>query len=86
MPSQYDIDTKFLEFLLRICFIIAIFSIAFLVSLVPTGVQIKFIQQLYILFLILFTLFLGSTFMIFIIWYGKYKTSFFKFQKKKSVS
>jgi len=82
MPSQYEIDTQFLGILLRICFTVAIFSIAFLVSLIPAGVQIKFIQQLYILFLILFTLFLGATFMIFVTWYRKYKTSFFKFQKK----
>jgi len=82
MPSQYDIDTKFVEFLLRICFTIAIFSIAFLVSLIPVGVQIKFIQQLYILFLILFTLVLGATFLIFIVWYSKYKTSFFKLSRK----
>jgi hypothetical protein len=81
MPSQYDIDTKFLEMLLSICFTIAIFSLAFLVSLIPTGVGIKLIQQLYVLFLILFTLFLGATFFVFIAWYGKYRTSFFKFRK-----
>jgi hypothetical protein len=82
MPSQYDIDTKFLESLLRICFTVAIFSLAFLVSLIPVGAQIKLIQQLYILFLMLFTLFLGATFFIFIMWYSKYKPSFFKIKKK----
>jgi hypothetical protein len=80
MPSQYEIDTKFMEFLLNICFILAIFSIGFLTALVPTGVQIKFVQSLYILFLILLTLFLALVFSLFIIWYSKYKTSLFKFR------
>jgi len=79
MPSQYEIDTKFMQFLLNICFILAIFSIAFLTALVPTGVQIKFVQSMYVLFLILFTLFLAVVFGLFIRWYGKYKTSLFKF-------
>jgi hypothetical protein len=79
MPSQYEIDTKLIEFLLNICFILAIFSIGFLTALVPTGVQIKLVQSMYILFLILFTLFLAVVFGLFIRWYGKYKTSLFKF-------
>jgi len=82
MPSQYDIDTKFLEFLLSICFTVAIFSIAFLTALSTTGIGINFVRQLYVLFLILFTLFLGATFSIFILWYGKYRTSFFNFKFK----
>jgi hypothetical protein len=78
MPSQYEIDTQFMKFLLNICFILAIFSIAFLTALVPTGVQIKFVQSLYVLFLILLTLFLAVAFGLFIKWYSKYRTSLFK--------
>jgi len=80
MPSQYEIDTKFMEFLLNVCFILAIFSIGFLTALVPTGVQIKFVQSMYVLFLMLFTLFLAIAFGLFIKWYGKYKPSLFKFR------
>ena len=80
MPTQYDIDTKFLEVLLSICLVIIIFSIAFLIALMQTVTQVKFVQQMYVLFLMLFTLFLGATFFIFIMWFGKYKTSFFKFK------
>lgn len=79
MPSQYEIDTKFMEFLLWISFIVSIFSIAFLTALVPTGVQIKFVQFLYVLFLMIFTVFIALVFGLFIKWYGKYKTSLLKF-------
>jgi len=78
MPTQYEIDTKFLEFMLNIGFVLAIFSIAFLVALIPTGIQSNFIEMLYNLFLILFTLFLGVVFGIFIRWYSKYRTSYFR--------
>jgi hypothetical protein len=80
MPSQYEIDTKFVEILVNICFILGIFSIGFLTALVPTGVQLKTVQSLYVLFLMLFTLFLAVVFDLFIRWYGKYKTSLFKFR------
>jgi hypothetical protein len=80
MPSQYEVDTQFMKFLLNVCFILTIFSIAFLTALVPTGVQIGFIQTLYVLFLILLTLFIAVVFGLFIRWYGKYKTSLFKFR------
>jgi len=80
MPSQYEIDTQFMKFLLNVCFILAVFSIAFLTALVPTGVQIKFVQNLYVLFLMLLTLLLAVVFGLFIRWYGKYKTSLFKFR------
>jgi hypothetical protein len=80
MPSQYEIDTKFVEFIIGISFILSIFSIAFLTALVPTGVQIKFVQSLYVLFLMLFTLFLAVAFWLFIKWYSKYRTSLFKFR------
>ncbi|MEM5778531.1 MAG: hypothetical protein QXD43_05060 [Candidatus Aenigmatarchaeota archaeon] len=79
MPSQYEIDTKLIEFLLSICFILGIFSIGFLTALVPTGVQIKFVQSLYVLFLMIFVLFLGVVFVLFIKWYNKYRTSLFQF-------
>ena len=79
MPSQYEIDTKFMEFLLWISFIVSIFSIAFLTALVPTGVQIKFVQFLYVLFLMIFTVFLALVFGLFIKWYSKYKTDLLKF-------
>jgi hypothetical protein len=80
MPSQYEIDTKFLGFLLNICFTLGIFSIGFLTALVPTGVQSKTVQSLYIIFLMLFTLFLGVVFALFIKWYSKYKTSLIRFR------
>jgi hypothetical protein len=80
MPSQYEIDTKFIEFLLSICFILGVFSIAFLTALVPTGVQIKFVQSMYVLFLMIFVFFLGVAFGLFIKWYRKYKTSLFKYR------
>lgn len=80
MPTQYEIDTKFLEFLLNIGFILVIFSIAFLTALIPSGIQSNFIESLYVLFLILFTLFLGVVFGMFIKWYSKYRTSFFRFR------
>jgi len=79
MPSQYDTDTKFLEFLLIICLVIALFSIVFFNAL-STNIQNKFVQQMYLLFMILFTLFVGAVFFIFIIWFGRYKPSFFKFR------
>ena len=80
MPTQYEIDTKFLGFLLKICFTVVLFSIAFIAALVPTGIQIKAVQQMYILFLILLTLLLGSTFFLFVTWFSKYKTSLFRFR------
>jgi phage shock protein PspC (stress-responsive transcriptional regulator) len=80
MPTQYEMDTKFVELLVNICFILGIFSIGFLTALVPTGVQLKTVQSLYVLFMMLFTLFLGVVFWLFIKWYGKYKTSLFKFR------
>jgi nitrogen fixation/metabolism regulation signal transduction histidine kinase len=80
MPSQYEIDTQFMKFLLNISFILAVFSIAFLTALIPTGVQIKFVQNLYVLFLMLLTLLLAVVFGLFIRWYGKYRTSLFKFR------
>ena len=79
MPSQYEIDTQFMKFLLNVCFILAVFSIAFLTALVPTGIQLKFVQSMYVLFLMLLTAFLAVVFVLFIKWYGKYKTTLFKF-------
>jgi len=79
MPSQYEVDTKFMEFLLNICFILAIFSIGFLTALVPSGVQLKFVQFMYILFLMLLLFFLAVVFVLFIKWYRKYRNSLFKF-------
>jgi len=77
-PDQYEIDSKFIEFLINMCLTIAMFSIAFLIALQYTGVQSKFVESLYVIFLILFTLFLGATFGLFIKWYTKYKVSLFK--------
>jgi len=80
MPNQYEIDTKFMEFLLQISFILGLFSIVFITALVPRGIQSKYVETLYIMFLMLFVLFLGAVFGLFIKWYGKYKTSLFKFR------
>jgi hypothetical protein len=79
MPSQYELDTKLIEFLLNICFVLGIFSIGFLTALVPTGIQMKFVQSMYVLFLMLFAMFLAMVFVLFIKWLKKYKTSLFRF-------
>lgn len=80
MSSQYDVDTRFLEFLLGICIMISVFSIVFSTAInsieIPV-IQSKFVKSLYILFLMLFTLFLGLVFGLFIRWYSKYKPSLF---------
>lgn len=77
-PDKYEVDTKFIEFLINMCLTVAIFSIAFLIALQYTEIQNKFVESLYIIFLILFTLFLAITFGLFIKWYTKYKVSLFK--------
>ncbi|MFH1473689.1 MAG: hypothetical protein ABIE55_02235 [Candidatus Aenigmatarchaeota archaeon] len=75
MPSKYEIDTKFLEFLFNICIILVLFSIVFLILPFLTGVYNKSVQFMNIIFLMLFTLFLGMVFGIFIKWFVKYKNS-----------
>jgi len=79
MPTQYEIDTKLVELLLGICFVLSIFSFVFLRAISPAGILIAPLQSMYILFVMLFTLFLAFVFMLFIKWYSKYKASLFKF-------
>ena len=80
MPTQYEIDTKFMEFLLLICIVLAIFSFAFFTAVILTDMQAKFVQLMYVLFLILLNIFLAIVLGLFIVWYGKYKNSLFKFR------
>ncbi len=76
MPNQYDIDTRFLKFLLDISLIMVVFAILFMSVLFPV-VQISFVRSMCFLFLIFLTLFLGLVFTMFMKWFGKYKTSLF---------
>jgi hypothetical protein len=78
MVSTYEIDTKLIEFLLRIAFTMSIFSLVFLFVLIPKGMQYKFVETMYISFVTLFVLFLGAVFGLFIKWFSKYKTSLFR--------
>lgn len=75
MPSQYEIDTKFLEFLFTVCVILGLFSIVFLMAPFLMGVNSKSVYTLNMIFLTLFTLLLGMVFGIFIKWFVKYKNS-----------
>jgi hypothetical protein len=75
MASQYEIDTKFLEFLLNICIILGLFSLVFLMTPFLIGLESKSVQSMNIIFLWLFTLLLGIVFSIFIKWFVKYKNS-----------
>ena len=75
MPSQYEIDTKFLEFLFVVCITLALFSIVFLMVPFLMGVNSKSVYSLNLIFLTLFTLLLGMVFGIFVKWFVKYKNS-----------
>jgi hypothetical protein len=75
MPSQYEIDTKFLDFLFNICIILSLFSLVFLMLPFMIRIQSKNIQSLNVIFLTLFTLLLGMVFGIFVKWFVKYKNS-----------
>lgn len=81
MPTQYEIDTRLVEFLISICLVMSIFSIGFVTILSTAGTQAKAIQSMQILFMIMFTLFLGTTAGLFIKWYRKYRTSLFRYYK-----
>jgi NADH:ubiquinone oxidoreductase subunit K len=81
MPSQYEIDTRLVEFLISICLVMSIFSIGFVTVLSTTGAQAKATQSMQILFMMMFTLFLGTTAGLFIKWYRKYRTSLFRYYK-----
>ncbi|MFH0928755.1 MAG: hypothetical protein V1818_00160 [Candidatus Aenigmatarchaeota archaeon] len=75
MASQYEIDTKFLEFLFSVCIILVLFSVVFLMMPFLSGVNNKNVQCMNIIFLMLFTLLLGMVFGIFVKWFVKYKNS-----------
>jgi hypothetical protein len=75
MPTQYEIDTKFLEFLFNVCIILGLFSLVFLMMPFMMGIQSRNIQSLNVIFLTLFTLLLGMVFGIFVKWFVKYKNS-----------
>ena len=80
MPSQYEIDTRFIELLFKVCLILIIFSFVFLATICLVGNQSKFLQISYILFLMLFILLLGMVFAIFVKWFIKYKNSLIRFR------
>jgi hypothetical protein len=80
MPTQYDIDTKFLEFLFTICIILVLFSLVFLMMPFLIGFENKNIQSMNVIFLWLFTLFMGMVFGIFVKWLVKYKNSLIRFR------
>ena len=75
MPSKYEIDTRFIELLIKICLVLVIFSFVFLATVCLIGSQSKILQVSYMLFLMLFVLLLGMLFIIFVKWFTKYKTS-----------
>lgn len=75
MASQYEIDTKFIEFLFSVCIILALFSVVLIIMPFLAGVQSKNVQLLNIIFLMLFTLLLGMVLGIFVKWFVKYKNS-----------
>jgi hypothetical protein len=81
MPTQYEVDTRLVEFMISICLVMSIFSIGFVTVLAATGAQVKVIQSMQILFMMMFTLFLGTTVGLFIKWYRKYRTSLFRYYK-----
>lgn len=80
MPSQYEIDTKFLEFLLNIAFTMSIFSLVFLFVIMPAAVEHKILETFLLSFLTLFVLLLGAIFGLFIKWFGKYKSSLLRYR------
>ena len=80
MPSQYEIDTKFLEFLFIVCIILVLFSLAFLMLPFLIGLENKSVQSMNIIFLWLFTLLMGMVFSIFVKWFLKYKNSLIRFR------
>jgi hypothetical protein len=80
MPSQYEIDTKFLEFLFIVCIILMLFSLVFLMVPFVMGIENKSIQSMNIIFLWLFTLLMGMVFSIFVKWFVKYKNSLIRFR------
>ena len=80
MPSQYEIDSKFIEFLLSIAFTMSIFSLVFLFVIMPAAIKHKFIETLLISFLSLFVLLMGAIFGLFIRWFSKYKSSLFRYR------
>jgi len=80
MPSQYEIDTKFLEFLFTVCIILVLFSLVFLMMPFLIGLENKSVQSMNIIFLWLFTLLMGMVFSIFVKWFVKYKNSLIRFR------
>jgi NADH:ubiquinone oxidoreductase subunit K len=81
MPTQYEIDTKLIELMISICLVMSIFSIGFVTVLSTSSAQSKATQSMQILFMMMFTLFLGTTAGLFIKWYRKYRTSLFGYFK-----
>lgn len=80
MPSTYEIDTKFIEFLLSIAFTMSIFSLVFMFVIMPAAIKHKAIETLLIAFLTLFVLLMGAIFGLFIKWFSKYRTSLFRYR------
>lgn len=82
MPSQYEIDTKLVELMIGISFTMGIFSVGFVAALGSTGAQIEFVRSLEILFMMMFTIFLGTLFGLFIKWFKTYRTSLIRYLRK----
>ena len=80
MPSQYEIDTRFLQFLFSVCIILVLLSLVFLLMPFLIGFENKTVQSMNIIFLWLFTLFMGMVFSIFVKWFIKYKSSLIRFR------
>jgi hypothetical protein len=80
MPTQYEIDTKFLEFLFITCIILVLFSLVFLMMPFLIGFENKNVQSMNVIFLWLFTLLMGMVFGIFVKWFVKYKNSLIRFR------
>jgi hypothetical protein len=80
MPSQYELDTRFLQFLFNVCMILVLLSLVFLMMPFLIGFENKTVQSMNIIFLWLFTLFMAMVFSIFVKWFVKYKNSLLRFR------
>jgi hypothetical protein len=81
MARQYDVDTKLVGFLINICIAFGIFFLmldGFLMQSESQAVQtIRFILML------LFTLLLGATVGMLVMWLEKYRNSLLTYLRKK---
>lgn len=82
MASQYEIDTKLIEILIGLCLAIGLFYTGFASILTTVGGQAKFVQNLQMMFMLMFTLFLCMLFGLFIKWLNKYRTSLIGYLRK----